>query len=164
MSKLFISYKEYGEIMERLVDTLYKIGMKTQNYIFSHVYGISRGGMPIATHLAHHMNLDFLYEISDWSMNVPLNGLNLLVVDDIVDTGRTFEDLSNELLSYADSCPTFNYKFLSIHYKPRSTFKPDIFYQEVNNSTWIVYPWECDEKCEIDRLDFQERRGITGPE
>ena len=148
--------------MEGLVNTLYKVGMNTQNYIFSHVYGVPRGGLPIAAHLSHNMNLDLLEDITGWQMHVPLNGLNLLVVDDVVDTGETFSYLSEELLSYADDCLTFNYKFLSIHYKPRSKFKPDIFFQEVNNSTWVVYPWECDDKrCELDKVDFQERRGLT---
>lgn len=146
--------------MDELVNVLYKTGMKTQNFIFSHVYGVPRGGSAIATHLAHHMNLDLLFELSDWSMNVPLDGLNLLVVDDIVDTGKTFSELSSELLDYADSCPTFSYKFLSINYKPRTIFKPDIFYRGVSNDTWVVYPWECDGACEEDRLDFQKRRGL----
>jgi len=163
MSKLFIGYKQYGEIMNQLVNSLYKVGMQTQNYIFSHVYGVPRGGLSIATHISHNMNLEMtnLYKFMnrDW-----YDGLNLLVVDDIVDTGKTFEDLGDELLNIADRCPTFNYKFLSIHYKPRSIFKPDIFFQEVNNSTWVVYPWECDdERCEQDRVDFSKRRELIEP-
>jgi len=161
MSKSFVSYKEYGEIMESLVNSLYNLGMQTQNYIFSHVYGVPRGGLPIATHIAHHMNLQ-LIKFDDLIALNSHHGLNILAVDDVVDTGRTFEELSNYLLQIADRCPTFNYKFLSIHYKPRSTFKPDIFFQQVNSSTWIVYPWECDEKCEEDRLGFQKRRGLIG--
>jgi len=159
MSKLFMNYKEYGEAMAIIIASLYKLGIETQNYIFSHVHGVPRGGLPIATHIAHNMNLELITFDDLISLNSH-HGLNILIVDDVVDTGKTFEELSNYLLQIADRCPTFNYKFLSIHYKPRSTFKPDMFFQEVNNSTWIVYPWECDEACEEDRIDFLKRRGV----
>lgn len=134
--------------MNSLVNSLYKLGMQTQNYIFSHIHSVSRDGLPIATHLSHHMNLE-LIKFDDLIELNSHHGLNILVVNDITDTGKTFEEFSGYLLQIADRCPTFNYKFLSIHYKPRSIFKPDIFFQEINNGTRVVYPWECDEEKEL---------------
>jgi hypoxanthine phosphoribosyltransferase len=67
-----------------------------------------------------------------------LRDANILIVDDIADSGET--------LTYAVSKFKGNgcdrLQTASVFYKPCSKFKPDYFAEEVEESTWIVQPWE----------------------
>ena len=49
---------------------------------FNGIYGVPRGGLPIAVSLSHRLNLQFYM--------LPSN--EILVVDDISDTGKTLKD------------------------------------------------------------------------
>lgn len=159
---LFIDYKTWGDIMEGLVSQLKRLKKMSGIYSFTHVYAPPRGGFPIAVHLSHHLDIDMI-EVID--LNYPPDYFqpddNLLVIDDVVDTGRTFQDLKDMLDNIIEDIPTFQYKLASIHYKPRAIIKPEIYLQEVPNDTWIVYPWEKCEGCEQERKDFQERRSLN---
>jgi hypoxanthine phosphoribosyltransferase len=158
---MFIEYDLFGRILEGLVAQLKRLKKMSGVYDFTHVYAPPRGGWPIAVHLSHHLNLQ-LIEVIDLNYPPDYFGVNdnLLVVDDVVDTGRTFNDLKEMLDNIIEDLPTFQYKLASIHYKPRTIIKPEIFMQEVPNDTWIVYPWESKENCGEDCLEFQERRFI----
>jgi hypoxanthine phosphoribosyltransferase len=67
-----------------------------------------------------------------------LKDANILIVDDIADSGET--------LTYAVSKFKGNgcerLQTASVFYKPCSKFKPDYFAEEVEETTWIVQPWE----------------------
>jgi hypoxanthine phosphoribosyltransferase len=159
---LFIDYTMMGQILEGLVAQLKRLKRMSGVYDFTHVYAPPRGGFPIAVHLSHHLNLQMI-EVID--LNYPPDYFevndNLLVVDDVIDTGKTFNDLKEMLDNITEEMPTFQYKLAAIHYKPHTIIKPDIYMQEVTNDTWIVYPWESCEDCEKEREDFRERRQIT---
>ena len=158
---LFIDYKTWGEIMDGLVHQLKKLKKMTGVYDFNHVYAPPRGGLPIAVHLSHHLKLEMVdidpNFIPDWFEPK----YNLLVIDDIVDTGETFQNIKKLLDVIIEDMPTFQYKFASIHYKPRTILKPDIFMQEVSNDTWVVYPFENCEECQEDKQDFAKRRSLN---
>ncbi|MCY0868717.1 MAG: phosphoribosyltransferase [Desulfurococcus sp.] len=66
----------------------------------------------------------------------PLDGKRILVVDDIVDSGRTLQVVADLLsrFKYADL------KFASLYAKPWSTLLPDYYGRIVEE--WIVFPWE----------------------
>jgi hypoxanthine phosphoribosyltransferase len=67
-----------------------------------------------------------------------LRDLNILLVDDIADSGATFKYSVNMLnKNYCDHVQT-----ASVFYKPCSVFKPDYYGTEVDESVWIVQPWE----------------------
>jgi len=53
---------------------------------------------------------------------------DILVVDDLVDTGKTIKGLLQDTAV--------------IFYKPRSIVKPTFYVTEVPNDEWIVFPWE----------------------
>lgn len=60
---------------------------------------------------------------------------NVLLVDDISDTGKTLENAYRQLEEEFEDVKT-----ATSHIKPGTESEPDYFSQETNN--WIVYPWE----------------------
>lgn len=67
-----------------------------------------------------------------------LRDLNILIVDDIADSGETFEHAVRRFKS--SGCEKV--ETASVFYKPCSKFKPDSYAEEVDETTWIVQPWE----------------------
>lgn len=67
-----------------------------------------------------------------------LRDLNILIVDDIADSGETFEYAVNKFKG--NGCERV--ETASVFYKPCSKFKPDSYAEEVEETTWIVQPWE----------------------
>ncbi|ABN69712.1 phosphoribosyltransferase [Staphylothermus marinus F1] len=66
----------------------------------------------------------------------PVRNKNVLVVDDVVDSGRTLQLVLEELNRYGAR----NIKSLVIYVKPWSPIYPDYYYKETRN--WVVFPWE----------------------
>jgi uncharacterized protein len=67
-----------------------------------------------------------------------LRDLNILIVDDIADSGETFEYAVKKFIK--NGCKKV--ETASVFYKPCSKFKPDSYAEEVDEKTWIVQPWE----------------------
>ena len=126
--KVFISYSEYGNLLNCLVDKLKDVkGLK-------YIYGIPKGGLPIAVHLAHHLDLRLVETNEVYERDKE----EILIVDDIVDTGETmsrFKDVDSHYPMVA-----------SLFYKTESEIVPDYYAKSIGH-IWIVFPWEkSDEK------------------
>ena len=67
-----------------------------------------------------------------------LRDANILIVDDIADSGETFKYAVKKFLG--NGCERV--QTASVFYKPCSKFKPDYYAEEVHEKTWIVQPWE----------------------
>jgi hypoxanthine phosphoribosyltransferase len=70
-----------------------------------------------------------------------LRDVNILIVDDIADSGETLKYAVSKLKG--NGCESI--QTASVFYKPCSKFKPDYFAKEVEETTWIVQPWESTE-------------------
>jgi len=115
------------------------------------ILAIARGGLTFAHHLAEKLDMREVFSINAVSyekdkkldnihiFNIPdlQNYENILVVDDISDSGDTFIEVLNLL---KQKYPDKIYKTISIFYKPSSKFKPDYFFHETNE--WINFFWE----------------------
>ena len=123
--KEYLDYEHYGEMLKLLVFAL-QTHKKIDFSKFSGVYGIPRGGIPIAVHISHNLNLSLLHYPQSHTQ------AKILIVDDIVDTGLT-------LSTYKQKSPSNNF-FASLYYKPHSLYSPDLFLFETTK--WIVFPWE----------------------
>jgi hypoxanthine phosphoribosyltransferase len=87
-------------------------------------------------------------------LTADVKGKNVLVVDDVVDSGRTLEIVTEQVrLRGARSART-----AVLFYKPKSIIRPDFFAQET--SEWVVFPWEL---CEFIR-ELRVRDQISDPE
>ena len=67
---------------------------------------------------------------------VPVKGANVLVVDDVSDTGESLK----VAVEHLDVCGARAIKTATLYYKPQSIFKPDFFM--VQTEQWIIFPWE----------------------
>lgn len=67
-----------------------------------------------------------------------LRDANILIIDDIADSGETLKYAVNKFIK--NGCERV--QTASVFYKPCSAFKPDYFAEEVEETTWIVQPWE----------------------
>jgi len=67
---------------------------------------------------------------------VPLKGVNVLVVDDVSDTGESLK----VAVEHLDVCGAKAIKTATLYYKPQSIFKPDFFI--IQTEQWIIFPWE----------------------
>ena len=81
---------------------------------------------------------DKIHEYQDLRCYEALQDANVLIVDDIADSGETLKYAVNKLKG--NGCEQV--KTASVFYKPCSNFKPDYFAEEVSENTWIVQPWE----------------------
>jgi len=70
-----------------------------------------------------------------------LRDADVLIIDDIADSGETLEYAVNKFKG--NGCERI--QTASVFYKPCSKFKPDCFAEEVEETTWIVQPWESKE-------------------
>jgi len=113
------------------------------------VVAITRGGMAPAMIVARELDIRTIDTISvrsyDWQkqaeptvLKAPDAGLmgdgtGILVVDDLVDTGKTLE-LVRRLYPAAH--------FATVYAKPHGRPIVDTFITEVSQDTWIFFPWD----------------------
>lgn len=83
---------------------------------------------------------------------VPVKGANVLVVDDVSDTGESLK----VAVEHLDVCGAKAIKTATLYYKPQSIFKPDFFI--VQTEQWIIFPWERLENMRR-LLDEAEKKG-----
>ena len=126
--KHFLSYNE----VDRICDDLGKI--LNANYEDINLIAVANGGIIPAAILAYKLKdnvksitiakTDEVFEITD-------DFSSYLIVDDVCDTGKTFENLEVK-----------NGKFdtVALIFKPWSTYKPTYF--GMATTDWIVLPWE----------------------
>lgn len=90
---------------------------------YNGVYGLPRGGLPLAVHLAHRLEVQYL--------DAPQEGC--LIVDDISDSGNTLHAIVNQFK---------NVDVATIFYKENSLVIPTYSGKVVGEETWVVFPWE----------------------
>jgi len=120
------------------------------------VVGISRGGLAMAVMLSHDLGAPLSvarashYDDEDRKDSVIVQdsgvtdievGETVLLVDDLVDTGRTMAEIER---IWSDYTHMFDYVTAVWHEKPDSAITPDISVAQTDE--WIVYPWESPEQ------------------
>jgi len=114
------------------------------------VVAVTRGGMAPAMIVARELDIRVVDTISVKSYNhqeqteprvikapqaeiMGTDGAGVLVVDDLVDTGKTL-DLVRKLYPRAH--------FAAVYAKPKGRPVVDTFITEVSQDTWIFFPWD----------------------
>jgi len=137
-----------------LIDTL-KEQILYSGEKYTHIMGVSRGGLIPAVHLSHALSLPLAvtsYSAPEgngsgqmkkftWQDDKHVNidrSSEVLIVDDIADTGFTMRHIVENMESYAGLVQS-----AVLHLKPESVFYPDFVAEELKeNAPWIQYPWE----------------------
>ena len=126
--------------------------MYIQNYMPDYIVGITRGGNIPATILSNMLDIpceaikvsfrnDDRVDKGHW-LSQKIMDKNILIVDDINDTGATFKWIWNDWKLEK----LHNVKFASLTENLSSDFgNVDFHVHEVNKAeedVWLVYPWE----------------------
>jgi len=147
----------------------------TANYRPDYIVGLKRGGLVPGVMLSHYLDIPFysldpsesnLWMAEDAFGYVPMEDQeviksrwdisykkNILIIDDINDSGNTFknivEDWQSGCLPKESAWNTVwhnNVKFAVLIENQASDFDCDFFGHEINkveNPEWCVFPWEC---------------------
>jgi len=134
--KKYISWEEYDIYIEKISKWVYDnfYNQNLQEMEIGAIYGLPRGGLPIAVSLSHTLKLPLLMNYYDRKV---VTYKKILVVDDIADTGETLEDFDNK-----------HNVICTFHYHKQSIIEPEYWVTEKGDD-WIVYPWERDDSEEI---------------
>ena len=113
------------------------------------IVGITRGGLVPAAIIARELNIRVIDTISVKGYNhqtqhPPVvikapqaelmgDGTGILIVDDLVDSGKTLE-LVRRLYPKAH--------FATVYAKPQGKPQVDTYVTEVSQDTWIFFPWD----------------------
>ena len=118
---------------------------------FTAIVAITRGGLVPAAIVARELNVRLIETVCVESYQnytkqgelrvlksvadavVKLGGKGVLIVDDLVDTGKTAR-VVRELLTGAH--------FATVYAKPMGRPLVDTFITEVSQDTWIYFPWD----------------------
>jgi hypothetical protein len=149
MELLPISWEKVSEMCDFLASKIRESGFSPDSIV-----GVSRGGLVPARLLSDLLAIRELFAIRvsfyksmgktlDFPRIVqPLTektGENVLLVDDVSDTGRSLSVAKDHLHRMGAE----EVRVATLHCKPHSAFRPDFFIGET--SAWIVYPWERNE-------------------
>jgi hypoxanthine phosphoribosyltransferase len=125
-------------------------------FIPDYIVGLARGGLPAAVKLSHYLDIPMYALNKDesnlWMAEDAFNGVKILVVDDINDTGQTIQQLKKDwqtsCLPNDDKWNTVfgdNVRFATLIHNEASTQDIDYFGHTINkneNPEWCVFPWE----------------------
>ena len=132
--KRIITYEAFQQAVYWLAT-----GLKDRGDSYDAVVGIPRGGLVLATYLAHRLEVKKVLS-TDQSLCEIMYGRapRILLVDDISDSGETFKKvLYNKFRHYTGEIVT-----ASLAMRWNTTFKPDAAAMRVYTDEWLVFPWE----------------------
>jgi len=133
---------------------------KDANYTPDLIIGIGRGGLIPATLLAYKLKVKSVmnYSIQTYKddntqdenfviIQEPSAEIsnyktkNVLVIDDLSDTGTTFQYIVDRLRANYN---LENIKTATLCIKEHTKFIPDFYIQKYSSDTWLTFPWEVD--------------------
>ena len=126
MSRIKYTWQMFDEDVTKIIKHI-----KKEKWKIKAIYGIPKGGLPLAVKLANKMKLPLILVIPEY---LPFNDCSLLVVDEVSDTGKTL----NNLITLQHR----RFKTVTLGIKPQTMFTPDYFCRIYKNKQWIVYGWE----------------------
>jgi len=145
MDVIKYSFDEISAMSRSLASTAKK-------HNFTNVVGIARGGLIPAAIISYELDIPLLtiavssYNkkekrefkvIQDFNIDTLDENSNILIVDDICDTGETMGWVSSKLLQ-----ARIENSIACIFTKPKHTEYLDFYASVVPDNKWIVFPWE----------------------
>lgn len=168
--KLLIDWNEYNKSIDNLA-----IKISDSGFNPSFIICIARGGLRVGDILSRIFNvkcgylgvesyssekenqiankqneLTFARDLSTTSRNY---GENILVTDDLIDTGVTLEKTLKWLKNYKDfKDKKINFKSAVLYKKEKSKLNSDFIVHNLKDNPWIVFPYELRELVSIEDL------------
>ena len=137
---LYLTWAELYQDSKKLAAAI-----RADHSSWSQIIAVSRGGLFPAAIIAKELDVKYVdtvcissyrhYEKKEMRIikRIDNDSENILVIDDLVDTGETAEVI-REMLPNA---------FYAVLYaKPEGLPLVDSYYKPVSPDTWVVFPWE----------------------
>ena len=151
MDRQKVEYDVIGFLAKSL-----SLRFKINNKKFTHVIGISRGGLLPAKIMSYALDAELLtFGISSYDGTTKKNNIKvtqdicledlpadarILVVDDKVDTGDTLEFVKNQINDRGQD--SWIVRYATLFAEKRAKSKVDHYGILVPDNTWIDFPWE----------------------
>lgn len=126
--------------------------MTDEQWVPDVVVGLVRGGLTPSVILSHAFNCQLLaiqWSTRDFAtknieslvtlLQTANRPLNVLIVDDIVDSGVSFQELQVELTQFNDS---HDVKYAGLYVRSASHFTPNFKGRLVTTDQWLDFSWE----------------------
>jgi hypoxanthine phosphoribosyltransferase len=130
--------------------------LQQDGFMPDYIVGVTRGGLPAAVKISHYLNVPLHAlgkdESNLWMAEDAFNGKNILVVDDINDTGYTINSIKKDWMSGClpndvkwNDVWSNNVRFATLIHNEASDVIVDYCGLSINkleNPEWCVFPWE----------------------
>ena len=147
MKKKYLSQ----ESVENYIHSIY-LNIIEANWSPDIILSINRGGCVPGVYLSHYISVKHkVFDFKDinntnihFYKRILDNYKNILIVDDINDTGETLSSISKYFKDYSQKI-----KYAVIVDNRSSIFNTDFYGTQIDkgvDSSWIVFPWENNEK------------------
>jgi len=153
MNKLYLDQRNFQGLV---LDICRQI--ERSNWQPEKIIGIGRGGLTAAVMISHWFNLPMVSmdvslrdhentESKMWLAEDAANGKNILIVDDINDSGATFAWIKQDWESATRRAIDWHgaVRFASVVFNEASTEPSDFTGLTINKAqedVWMVFPWE----------------------
>ena len=144
MNKLWYTWQEMCLDVNQLCREI-----TLDNFTPDVIVGLSRGGLTPGVMMSHWLKKPFkpvkssLRDFPEWEDYLPRKtDEKVLIVDDICDSGETFEKISEYIHKNNSKCDV---RYASLWWNNECDFEPHYYAQECAKDTegiWIHFPWE----------------------
>jgi hypoxanthine phosphoribosyltransferase len=122
MDRRYLNWNDIDRAINRIVASINSSEVK-----INAIGGLPRGGLIPAVMISHRLSIPF---VSQAQIQTTIG--NILIVDDICDSGKTLKQFKFEENVYT----------ATLHWKQSSEYQPHYFWEIAYENEWIVYPWE----------------------
>lgn len=149
MSKATLTHPTWSQIEKGTTSLCLKVA---DNFTWrpTIIFGLARGGLVPAVIMSHMLDVKMLpisysskkgkgeYKQYDNSLPMFDQTRNILLVDDICDTGYTMREVHDHYVGQGHSVVT-----AALYYKEGAAITPDHVWQKIpHDADWIEFPWE----------------------
>ena len=125
--------------------------MNEDGYRPDRIVALARGGAILGVMLSHRMNIPVTIVAYSSKAGAgdnrnhdnvlpPLTNKKLLIVDDLVDSGKSMEEV---VAHYSGLIPDNNFRVATIYAKEKSVVEPDYYWHWLaKDAPFIHFPWE----------------------
>ena len=146
---MYYGFNEFKQDADSLVEQIVNSGK-----FYDYVVGVVRGGSIPAVYLSHRLEIPMRTvswstfhgdQMRESAMDIAddiCDGKSVLIVDDILDSGRTMKELIDDW-----GCGRDKVGIATLLYNPRQEIKPDYYGRVIDRDSytdWVYFWWEAD--------------------
>lgn len=119
--KILYTWENFDYDVKRIVKHINNLKHK-----YKAIYAIPCGGLVLGTTLKNYLKIPLIFSLKS------VKSEDVLIVDDVSDTGNTLSKIKN----------IDKYYTITLFKKQKTSYTPNFYVRECKQDIWIVYPWE----------------------